>query len=217
MERYFILDRFNTWYDWRFILTAKNVTPPDPKTNYVNLDGMSGTLDLSEALAGEVAYKDRTLTASFWTDAGTFAERAKLIKTIIAALHGKKIKIVEPDDPEHYYYGRVKIKSTNNIVPYAELSITATCDPWRYSLQETKRRIDVNGSKVSAVIHNNGVKTLCPTITVTGSVTITHNDVTASLTAGYYKITDLKLRQGLNIITVSGEGSVTLTYREADL
>lgn len=218
MNRFFILDKFNTWYDWRLIITAKSITPPDPKTNYVKLDGMSGTLDMSEALTGEITYNDRTITASFWTDHGNRKDREALLRKITASLHGKKIKIVEPDDPNHYFYGRVKIKSQNNNLAYAEFTIEAVCDPWRYAIEETVRRVSVNSAAVTnVVINNNGVKTLCPSITVVGAVDITYNGITASLTDGVYKISDIKLYYGVNIISVSGNGSVAFTYKEADL
>lgn len=218
MERFFILDKFNTWYNWRLVLTAKDVTPPEPKTNYVDIDGMSGTLDLSESLTGEITYKDRTVSASFWTSEGSYKDREKLLRDIVSALHGKKIKIIEPDDPDHYFYGRVNIKSRKNILPYAEFSIECTCEPWRYALNDSVRRVEVNSRSVTEVIiHNNGVKSLCPEITVTGSVDITYNGVKTTLTTGSYKISDIRLRQGVNIIGVSGNGSVTFTYKEADL
>ena len=218
MERYFILDNFNTWYDWRLVLTSKDVTPPEPKTNYVELDGMDGTLDLSESLTGEIKYKDRTVSASFWTDEGTFKERSALLKNIVRTLHGKKIEIIEPDDPDHYFYGRVSVKSFNNILPYAEFTIEATCEPWRYAIEDSERIIEVDSQTVTnAIIHNNGVKTLSPIITVTGSVNITYNGVTTPLIYGTYKIPEIRLYQGTNVIGVSGNGSVTFTYKEADL
>ena len=217
MERYFILDNFNTWYDWRLILTAKNITPPEPKTNYVEIDGMSGSLDLSEVLSGEITYKDRTITATFWTDNGTRKEREKLLRDIRIALHGRKIKIIEPDDPEHYFYGRIKIKSEINKLAYAEFSIECICEPWRYSLNDTVREVVVTERVTSVIINNSGAKTLHPVISVKGEVVITYNDVNTTLSDGDYKISDLKLRHGFNMIQVSGTGSVTFTYKEADL
>lgn len=218
MERYFILDKFNTWYDWRLILTSKKITPPNPKTKYVEIDGMSGSLDLSESLTGEITYDDRTITATFWTDNGTRKDREKLLRDIRIALHGRKIKIIEPDDTEHYFYGRVKIKSESNITAYAEFSIECTCDPWRYTLNDSVRNVDVNSEKViNVIINNNGIKTLSPIIIVTGNVKIIHNNIETNLSDGDYKISDIKLRHGVNIIGVSGAGTVKFTYREADL
>jgi predicted phage tail component-like protein len=218
MERYFIFENLNTWYDWSLIITAKDIPDPEPKTNYVDLNGMNGTLDLSEALTGEITYNDRTITASFWTNYGTRKDRETLLRKISATLHGKKVKIIEPDDPDHYFYGRVKIKSPTNNLAYATFTIEAICEPWRYALTETVRRIDVNGDTVTdVVINNNGVKSLSPIITVTGSVNITYGGTTTTLTDGVYKISDIKLRQGVNIIGVSGAGSVSFSYREATL
>lgn len=217
MERFFILDKFNTWYDWGLIVTEKEISSPEPKTNYVDIDGMSGSLDLTESLTGEVAYNDRTLKASFWTDNGKREDREILMRKIITSLHGKKIKIIEPDDPEHYYLGRVKIKSQTNILPYLEFSIEAQCEPWRYVINEAERLVEVDNNAVTTVIHNNGVKTLRPTVTVTGSVTISFNGVEISLNAGTYRVSTLKFKQGVNNVTISGSGSVKFTYREADL
>lgn len=214
--RFFVLDKYNTWYDWRLTLTAKDVTAPEAKTNYVSIDGMSGTLDLSEALTGDVLYNDRTVTASFWSSEGTFQERATLLKTITAALHGKKVQIIEPDDPEHYFLGRIKIKSVEQDQVHIAFTIEATCEPWRYAVEETERRVDVTGD-VSVVINNTGVKTLTPTLTVTGTVHVTFNGNTTKLTEGTWKITDLRLAQGVNVIKLYGWGSVTFTYREASL
>jgi hypothetical protein len=218
MERYFILDKYNTFADWDLIVTAKDVTPPEPKTHYVNLDGAHGTLDLSEALTGEITYNDRTVTASFWTSEGSRQEREIRLKQIVRLLHGKKVKIVEPDDLNHYFYGRIKIDNVKNILPYTEFTLEAVCEPWRYSLEESVRHIDLDSqTAVDVVITNNGVKTLTPVIDVSGTVNIAYNGVSVPLETGSYKITDLKLYQGVNVVSVSGSGSVTLTYREADL
>lgn len=218
MERFFILDKFNTWFDWKLILTAKDITPPEPKTNLVNIDGMSGSLDLSEALTGEVTYNDRTVSATFWTSEGTYKDRASLLRNIIASLHGKKVKIIEPDDPRHYFLGRIKVNAITNILPYLEFTIEATCEPWRYSIDDTFRTFVANSTIVNnVVINNNGVKTLTPDIDVVGAIDIIYNDTKISLIDGFYKIPDIRLKQGVNIIGVSGDGSVTFKYKEADL
>ncbi len=217
MERAFIIDKFNTFLEWRLILTAKSITPPQAKTRYVSIDGMSGTLDLSESLTGEVTYNDRTVSASFLLAEGTFAERNRILREITNKLHGKKVKIIEPDDSDHYFLGRVSVIEPKNLLPYAEFSIEAVCEPWRYSIDDIVRRVDVDNQTVEIVITNNGAKTLSPEIAVTGLVDIVFNNGQVSLTDGTYKISDLKLYSGRNIIKVSGTGSVTFTYKEADL
>ena len=218
MERFFILNDKNTFYDWDLIVTDKVINPPEIKTNYVDIDGMSGSLDLTEALTGEITYKDRTISALFWTNRGNRKDRSALIGDIRAYLHGRKIKIIEPDDPEHYFDGRVKITSEKNNIAYAEIGIEAICSPWRYAINESERIVNVNGSNVTdVVINNHGVKTLCPTITVIGNINIIYDGSTIPLTTGAYQISDIRLTRGANVIGVSGVGTVTFTYREANI
>ena len=218
MERYFKIDKYNTFYDWDLILTAKSVTPPEPKTYYVELDGADGTLDLSEALTGGVVYKDRTVSATFWTDHGTRADRNNFLRRIRQAIHGKKVRIVEPDDPDHYLFGRVRIKDEVNKLAYAEISIECVCEPYRYNLTDSVRNVVVKeGQAINLVFTNNGHKIVTPEIKVTGSIELTFNGSKTSLVAGTYKITDLRLLPGSNVVGISGSGSATFTYKEADI
>lgn len=217
MKRFILFDNYNTAYDWGLLLTAKAVSDPTPKTNYQTLDGVSGSLDLTEALTGDVAYNDRTLTASFSLSDGTVAEREEVLRQITATMHGKRVRIVEPDDEEHYLLGRVTITGKTNTLAYATLDIDVTCDPWRYAVNESERFVSVQGGRTDVVIHNAGVKPVTPVITVTGKVVITDNGASTELTDGVYKIADIRLKRGANVIGVSGAGTVTFTYREATL
>lgn len=218
MGRTFIINNKSTYHDFNLYLTGKSITPPEPKTNYIELDGANGSLDLSEALTGEVAYKDRTLTASFFRDEGTRLERETLLRDLTRMLHGHKVKIIEPDDLEHYYLGRAKITNLKNTASHTEFNIEAQCEPWRYAIEETNRRVDVNSQDLTRVVINNkGLRTVCPNINIVGNVNIIIGGVVNSLSTGDYKISSLKLKHGYNIVNVSGSGSVTFKYREADI
>lgn len=217
MMRYFILDKFNTWYDWRLTLTGKSIPDPEPKTNYISIEGAHGSLDMTEALTGEVTYNDRTVTASFRTSEGTHEERMRLLREIKAALHGRKVKIIEPDDPMHYFFGRVKIKDPTADQVHLAFTMEATCEPWRYAVNETERAVRLNFDGVTMILRNEGAKTLCPAIKIDGTVSITANGVTTELTEGTYKITDIRLAPGVNAVDLTGAGTVVFIYREAEL
>lgn len=217
MERFYMFNNINTWYDWDLILTEKKITPPEPKTNYLKIEGMSGHLDLSEALTGEITYDDCVIEATFWTDKGNRNDRKRLLEKIVNTLHGKRLNVKDPDYPGSYFYGRVTVKSVVNNLAYAEFTLEITCDPWVYADDDTVRMIDLTDAVKNVVIMNYGVKTVSPMITVTGSLTIKYGENERTLSAGSYKISDLLLRQGANVIGVSGTGSVTFTYKEATL
>lgn len=219
MERYFVFDQYNTWTDWGLILTAKtDVTPPEVKTNYVDIAGMSGSLDLSDVLSGEPTFEMRTFSASFCACDTSYLARRQLMASIIAAIHGRNQRIIEPDDPGHYFLGRAMVKNVNHTASHTEFTVECICEPWRYEIKETVQVIPVNSAKPLDVrIHNSGRKTICPDITVSGQVTFTCQGVTSQATDGKYKITTFKLYQGENVIQVSGSGTLTLTYKRADL
>lgn len=217
MMRYFIFDKFNTWYDWRLTLSGKSIPDPEPKTNYINIDGADGSLDMSEVLTGKVTYSDRTVTASFRTSEGTHEERMRLLRQIKAALHGRKVKIIEPDDPQHYFFGRVKIKDPTADQVHLAFTVEATCEPWRYAVNETERIVQLSSDGVTMILRNEGTKTLCPTIKIDGTVSITANGVATELSNGTYKITDIQLAPGINAVGLTGAGTVTFIYREAEL
>lgn len=215
-RRAFYFDKWSTWHDWRCTLTAKDLTPPEPKLNLVEIDGAHGALDLTEALTGEPVYDTRTASASFMCSEGTHRERETLLRRITTTIHGRRLPIIDPDDPEHFLLGRVTIKEAINSVAYLSFKTEAICDPWRYALEETTRAVPVSGS-VAVVLTNDGDKTLCPTVTTTGTLDLTFNGKTVRKTAGVYKFTDLRLPHGSTVVGVSGRGSVTFTYREAVL
>ncbi len=215
--RHFYFDKYHTFHDWGLVLTDKSIPDPEPKTNYIQLDGVSGSLDITEALTGEVAYNDRTIAATFSASCGTYQEREAVRRQIAAAIHGRKVQIIEPDDQEHYFLGRVTVKDGTRHVAYFTFTLEAICEPWRYARAESTRRVEATASPQDVVFHNGGVKTLCPDIQVEGTVKLTYDGASVDLSTGSYKVADIKLRQGDSVVGVSGNGTVTFTYREATL
>ena len=216
MERSIQFGIFDTWIYWKLILTEKSFAPPEIKTNYVEIDGADGEVDLTEVLASRPVYRSRPYYASFITDEGTWEEREKLLSDLVSKLHGRKMRIIDPDDTERYIYGRVSVKTAQNHPTYASISVEAICDPWRYDNKETEVTYNVDGVHEIA-LYNYGVATLCPNITVTGTVTFTCNGVTTTASDGTYKIATFKLFEGENVIGLSGSGTLTLKYRRATL
>lgn len=207
---------YNTWENWHLITKKLEIDPPEPKTNYIDLGGVSGTIDLTEALSERPVFKDRKLTATFWTRQGTRQERESLLQQVVEAIHGRRLKMLVPDYPGGYFLGRITVKGIVRQNSYTEFSVEAVCDPWRYAMEETVTTYTVDGD-TEETIHNSGVAVLCPDITVTGTVTFTCNGVTTTASDGAYKIATFKLSEGENVIGLSGSGTLTLKYREATL
>ena len=199
-------------------LSAWKFSDPTHEQNLVKIPGSSVTLDLSDALSdGEPAYNTRTLTATFETSEGDRLERKTRITEMVNRLDGRRMDIILPDDPDRYITGRVSVQVGYNDPAHASVSITAVCDPWRYSDTDTVVTLTAASSEKTATLTNTGRKPVIPTVEVTGSVTLTFEEQTHALTAGSYILPDIYLTPGDHALTYKGSGAVTLTYREAIL
>lgn len=217
MRRGIKFGKFHSGNDWNLILHSRSQTPPAPKYTYVSVDGRDGDLDLSDALTGEIKYKNRTLTYEFLMTKGTYLERENLITEILKNVHGEKLKIISDDNEYRYFYGRCTVEKTENSNAYGKLTIKANCDPWHYNLNETIRTINLDSTAIKLPCVNSGFKTVVPELTVNGSVNIMYDSNSILLSTGTYKIPTLKLETGTKILTVNGSGTLKITYREAFL
>ena len=208
---------YHTNNDWGLILNSKELDPPTPKVVKVSVDGRDGDLDLSEALTGEIRYENRGAEFTFLVTEGSQADRDYMINNIINNIHGRTCKIILPDDLEHYLLGRCSVSGVTNDKAYGSFSVSADCEPFRYSIYETKRTIDLTNIAIEVALVNNGRKTVIPTIVVDDTANITFGSTSVELGAGTYQLPALKLVSGVNTIAVSGAGTLSLTYREAVL
>lgn len=206
---------YHTYEDWKLILNAKNISPPSPKIVKVQVDGRDGDINLSRTLTGEMKYENREASFTFLVTEGSQEEREELINSIVNLLHGNELKIIEPDDLDHYLIGEIVVTKTTNDKAYGTIEISADLEPYRYSISEVNRTITASETKVDVVLNNTGRKTVTPTLTVDGSINLEFGSSSASLETGTYKLSNLNLRSGATVVTISGTGFVVFTYREA--
>lgn len=209
---------YHTADDWSLIMHEKTVSPPVPKTNYVSVPGRDGDLDLTEALSGVVNYQDRTASFVFLLTNGSHADRENLISEIVGVLHGQSMEIIDTDDyPDYYMTGRLSVTGVSNNNAYGIIEIEAVCNPWRYAINQTVRSVTVatKDGTVPVVLTNSGYKTVIPTITVTGSITLTYGTTSTVLSDGTYTLPSLRLTPGVNSLSVAGSGTIQFAYTEA--
>lgn len=207
----------HTANDWDLVLNSMIVSPPVPKYVKVSIDGRDGDLNLSRALTGDLHYNNRPLAFTFTLTGGSQVEREEKLTEIINHLHGTEQNIILPDDVNYYFYGECNISEASNNKAYASFKLDVDAEPYKYSINETKRAITLSSASKEVMLSNYGRKKLVPTIDVTGSATLEFGSTKTTLGAGTYKLLDLQLPNGNTLIKVSGSGSVTFTYREAVL
>ena len=200
-------------------LTGWQLSPAEQKTNFVERTGGDGSWDLSTALTdGQPRYYDRTLTVTLEHSGGDRLNREAIIRQMVNQLDGQRLNIELPDDPFHYITGRLHVAREYNDPAHAAVTVTAVCNPWKYSNPETTVTLTAATTKKTAQLVNNGRLAVVPTLTVTGSsVLVEFGNFSRALGAGTYQLPDLLLTSGTHTLTYSGTGTLTIKYREAVL
>lgn len=209
---------YHTADDWDLIMNQKTVSPPVPKTTYVSVPGRDGDLDLTTALSGLVNYQNRKAEYIFLLTNGSQLDREELIAEIIGVLNGQSLEIIDTEDyPDYYMVGRLTVTEVTNNKAYGAVKIEANCDPWRYATDPTvkSQTVATSDGTVNVSLTNGGYRTVTPTITVTGSITLTYGATSQSMSAGTYTFPGFMLSPGSTTVTVSGNGTITFTYQEA--
>ena len=200
--------------DWNIVLTKAEIPLPTPKTSIVDIKGADGVIDLTEALTGDVQYNNRPIKLTFEMMDDT--DYSTLISDISNYLHGKVVTVTLSNDDDYYYRGRATINQWECVKRKGKIVIQIDSEPYKYLVTETVRTITVNNQTKTITLPNSR-KRVCPNLNVTGTVTLTVNGVTYELTEGKQQLVNFILVEGNNAIKISGNGTITITYRQGAL
>lgn len=162
----------NSWDDWYLIPTSRPViNPPQQKTNYVEIPGLNGILDLSESLTGFPTYQNRTGSIEFIVmnnqldispNIGRnfdFKRWHRTYSDIMDYLHGKSLKAILEDDKSYYYVGRFSVNDWKSDEKYSTITIdydvypfkkelSSSLEPWKWDPFDFETGIIRNYSKL---------------------------------------------------------------------
>lgn len=170
----------NTFKHWHLVSPSRPVvSPPSPKTNYVDILGKSGSLDYTEALTNIPRYSDREGSWEFVVlnpgdvDKSLYAQPFEsynwvdLYSEILQYLHGRYFDhIVLEDDPEYEYRGRVWVNEWRSNASWSNIVLNYHLEPFKYkankrSIVEFTQREIQHADNIN--IHLNRVPGLQPT------------------------------------------------------
>lgn len=200
-------------------LASWELSAAEYRTQFVEVPGRDGDLDLSTALTdGVPKYGSRTLTVTLERSDGTRLDREAAINTMVNWLDGWRMDIHLPDDGSNHLTGRVHVAKDYNDMAHAAVSVSVICDPWRYHNYETVVALTAGATQQTARLTNSGRRSVVPLIVITGddaAVNLQFGSMSWMLSAGSYQLPDLIVPQGGVSVVVSGTGAISFTYREA--
>lgn len=214
----------NTFDDWGLIPSSRPLfVPPKKKTNYVDIPGANGALDLSEALTGFPVFNDREGSIEFYVDnptgqvtPGLWAQR---YSDISSWLNGKKMTAVLEDDPNWYYQGQFNVDSWKSDKDRSKIVISYRVDPYKYEVNTEECTVVANGTLhiISGENFLEGSMPVIPKIVVTGASGAGYNlrfqnlelgiDRTHAFSNGTYTPNALSWMIFTNLMGYEGEGA----------
>ena len=222
-KRKITIGTYDTAQDGLWTLTGWVLGKAEAHTEFADVPGHNGPLDLSTALTdGEPYYGSRPFEATFESSEGTRLEREERIDQMINQLDGWRFDIALPDDDRRHINGRVRVERLYNNLAHASVRVTATCEPWRYNNEDTVLVLEATSAEKTVQLVNSGRRSVVPTIKIEGEsvtfkFTVGTEQRTWTLGPGEYILGDIYLRSGSSPFTYSGSGKITFTYREAVL
>ena len=209
--------RFGTKWaraDYGLIVAPYVIQMPEPQTNFVEIPGRDGALDLSEAF-GTVRYADRIIPLTLYARAPFDA----LISAFAADVHGRRMNVIFDRDPTYYYDARITLEDVEKHTGYCELSLKCHTKPYKLEHFETTVTILPDGTATATL--SNTRMPVVPVITTSAEMTLTFTIAgvvyTINLSAGTHNIPSLMLIEGDTEIGITGAGSITFTYQKGAL
>lgn len=176
------------------------LNPPEPKFYRIDIPGGNGTIDLTEALGGDVSFNNREQQFTFKL---IYPSQFERIKTAVSNfLHGRCFNYQLTWDPGYTYrHGRFQVVSYSHIGlakgKLGEIVIKVTADPYKYKPDKV---IYVNGIGGEKVICPSGRKPVRPVIQTARPTVIYWKGHVINVGAGTFRLNDVLFTEGINEI-----------------
>lgn len=123
---------FNTYGSWGLIAEERPViTMPPVKTDFQQVEFVSGSKDNTTAITKVPVYNDRTGSITFYvTEPKNWPDT---LLNLAGYLHGKRLKMWLEDDPEYYYIGRWAINQWGSSEKFSTIQLDYTLYPYKIS------------------------------------------------------------------------------------
>lgn len=187
-----------------FLAEGTSMPAPKPKTYTVDVPGGNGCIDLTEALTGDVAYKNRDAELVLAVPHPENWERSK--SKIYSFLHGRRLPFTLGVDPGYTYTGRFSVKEDeyHGLPPDGVGIIKVKVSTNPYKLRERcSYRLNATGGRMYRL--ESGRRPVHPTIECDSACWVTWRGKTVTVPPGAFVLRDVVFREGWNEIYVNSQ------------
>lgn len=201
------------------LMDGYTLSPPEPKTHTIEINGADGVLDLTEALTGDVQYSNRQQSFVMCSFNDNQFEVTK--RKVSNFLHGKALDYVLTFDPGYTYHGRFSITEYSHAM-YAypgivgAISIDIDADPYKF---KEKKVYKINAAGGVKIPFSSGRKPVRPTVEVARETLVSFDGMETLLQAGTWRLNNVTFHEGDNLMYLNsylGEGDAIIDDHDTD-
>lgn len=231
-------DEFHTYDDWKLYITNTNcIGNPEQYTNYVEIPGRDGRLDMSEALTGRPVYLGRKLTIEL-ASARPKTMWDATISYFRNHINGRVCRITFDNDVSYFWRGRVHIDDFESAMTLGKFTVNVDAEPYKYSILQSSEpwlwnpfnfetdmityqgAWDIDGSETVTIPRGN--MPTSPTFVVSelsgASITMTCDGQSYTLGNGSNKFPGVLVNGDTDTeLTFTGTAKVQIVYRGGSL
>lgn len=178
------------------------LSPPEPKFYRIDIPGGNGVIDLTESLAGDVLFSNRSQDFTFKVIYPNDFER---IKTRLSNfLHGKAYDYTLSFDPGYTYHGRFTVSSyahdalAKGILGDIQVHIDA--DPYKMKEPMVYR---LNANTGRKYYFNSGRMPVRPVIETTQPTTVVFKGERTNIGVGTFRLNKVLFTEGINELYIN--------------
>lgn len=230
---------YHTFRDWGlYIQNTDYIGEPKQITNYVNIPGRDGYIDLSKTYDGHITYSSRPISielAGFTQKHGWNA----IVSRLRNEVSGRTCRFIFDNDRAYFWRGRVAISDFSSVLSVGTLTLEMPeAEPYKYSLETSAEpwlwdpfnfetgiityigAIVVSGTRTVTIHH--GYMPICPEFVVSnktsGTFTVTYDGDTYELTLGKNVIPSIMVGGDEDVeLEFTGSATVEIVYRSGSL
>lgn len=200
------------------LLADLKIEDPKRKTDYIDIPGADGSLDLSDEPQGRPVFQDRNISFTLFKGVDDVSLEA-IRSALLTNYHGKKVSLVLPSDDSHHFDGVIELGGLSG---YNSGKIPVKMRAAPYRLKNTITTVTKAINRTGTITLTNEGKPVTPKFSTNAAISVSWTkdgqSHTVSLPSGNNQyITSLQLDAGSLTLSISGSATVSVEYLEGRL
>ena len=130
-------EEFHTFDDWNLYITNTDcIGNPEQYTNFVEVPGRDGRLDMSEALTGRPVYLGRKLKIEL-SSARPKTMWDATVSYFRNHINGRVCRITFDNDMSYFWRGRVHVDDFSSVMTLGKFTVNVDAEPYKYSIHQS--------------------------------------------------------------------------------